>query len=1090
MKRTDFNSYIQKSDFVNFFNELGWNHVNKSDRINPLTIDGIDYDIIPIADKQGFKVLTCNISELPQHSIRKKIDTQLRRYFHNYILIFKLEKAEHHLWMIPIKTIEKRELVIVEYSDAAKADFLFAKINGFSFDFDEETNIIDVTLRVHKAFEINSAKITKSFYSEFRKQHTSFEKFIKGVSVDGDRQWYASVMLNRLMFCYFIQKKGFLDFDEHYLSKKLKWTKEQRGKNQFFGTFYKGFLSHLFRGGLNNPKHDKNFEDIYGKIPYLNGGIFDEHELERQYQDIDIPDDAFENLFNFFDDWCWHLDTRITATGKDINPDVLGYIFEQYINQRAQMGAYYTKEDITEYIGKNCILPFLMDEVAKTFSKKHYTPGGFIWETLRNSGDTYIYDAVKKGTEIKDLPAEIAVGLDATQPNLLERRKEWNKPTPEAYGLPTEIWRETIERRNRYLELLNKIRSGEITQINDFITYNLDIRRFVEDLLIKTDDHQFVLHFYKALQNITILDPTCGSGAFLFAALNILEPLYEICISRMQEFNAKNLNLFKEQLDEIDKKYRSNIQYFIYKSIILRNLYGVDIMHEATEIARLRLFLKMVAVVDVDKRAENLGLDPLPDIDFNIRCGNTLIGYTTEEELNRDLSFAKNIHEVLSNQEFKKKIEDEMEIISRTYSHFKSIQLNQQENIAAFKQAKDELTNRLKTLNETLNQRLHQASSFLPYDEWLKSHQPFHWVAEFYQIIKGNGGFDVIIGNPPYVNKKKIKYKIEIDGFNCSDIYGYVIQRCFEILKKKSRYGFIVMHNLAFSKNFEDVRSVLKKNISNIWFSFYARIPAGLFSGDVRVRNCIFISEKNDNFIAKNLYTTRIYRWVTEARDTLFVKLKYTFFKEMTVIPMYNDNILVEFFETSNGKKLAESIVKSSDHKLYFKQSAYNWIAVSIQPAPCYDEYNSEIPQSKVNTFSLESNKIKRLTFLFLNGKLFFSKWLTFGDEFDVTCEDLFSAKVPFHLLSERDTAYLLDLSKQFEQKINNTIQFKLNAGKNVGTFNTSKLWNITDKSDKIFLKYLCDNSKEVFESVENHVFQTIRTLSIDMGNELNGEEE
>ena len=61
-------------------------------------------------------------------------------------------------------------------------------------------------------------------------------------------------------------------------------------------------------------------------------------------------------------------------------------------------------------------------------------------------------------------------------------------------------------------------------------------------------------------------------------------------------------------------------------------------MVEAIEIAKLRLFLKMVAVVEVDKRAENLGLDPLPDIDFNIRCGNTLVGYATEEELSNDLT--------------------------------------------------------------------------------------------------------------------------------------------------------------------------------------------------------------------------------------------------------------------------------------------------------------------------------------------------------------------------------------------------------------------------------------------------------------------
>ena len=85
---------------------------------------------------------------------------------------------------------------------------------------------------------------------------------------------------------------------------------------------------------------------------------------------------------------------------------------------------------------------------------------------------------------------------------------------------------------------------------------------------------------------------------------------------------------FEDELAEIAGKFRSNRQYFIYKNVILRNLYGVDIMHEAVEIARFRLFLKMVAVVDVDfsKPDENLGLDPLPDIDFNIRCGNTLVG--------------------------------------------------------------------------------------------------------------------------------------------------------------------------------------------------------------------------------------------------------------------------------------------------------------------------------------------------------------------------------------------------------------------------------------------------------------------------------
>src|SRR5579864_1520980 len=74
----------------------------------------------------------------------------------------------------------------------------------------------------------------------------------------------------------------------------------------------------------------------------------------------------------------------------------------------------------------------------------------------------------------------------------------------------------------------------------------------------------------------------------------------------------------------------SNRRYYILKTIIIRNLYGVDIMEEATEIAKLRLFLKLVAQVDDVRR-----LEPLPDIDFNIRAGNTLVGFATYAEAER-----------------------------------------------------------------------------------------------------------------------------------------------------------------------------------------------------------------------------------------------------------------------------------------------------------------------------------------------------------------------------------------------------------------------------------------------------------------------
>ncbi|GAH68138.1 unnamed protein product, partial [marine sediment metagenome] len=270
-------------------------------------------------------------------------------------------------------------------------------------------------------------------------------------------------------------------------------------------------------------------------------------------------------------------------------------------------------------------LPYLFDESKRRYPKA-FAPEGEIWRRVKQSGDDYIYDAVKYGITHDDiwgdLPEEIVDGLDPDQSDLVRKRKAWNRTAPSNIALPTEIYREVIDRRKRYVEIRTKIENGEINQINDFITYNLNIRQFVQDVIENTNDPDFLRYFYKAINAITILDPTCGSGAFLFAAMNILESLYVACIMRMRAFveDEDRLNeaekksfsnkykFFREVLAETQSQHHPNLQYFIFKSIILQNLYGVDIMREAVEIAKLRLFLKLVATVDADYRKPNLGL--------------------------------------------------------------------------------------------------------------------------------------------------------------------------------------------------------------------------------------------------------------------------------------------------------------------------------------------------------------------------------------------------------------------------------------------------------------------------------------------------
>jgi hypothetical protein len=604
--------------------------------------------------------------------------------------------------------------------------------------------------------------------------------------------------------------------------------------------------------------------------------MFSIHELEESYPQLDIADEAFESLFSFFDQWHWHLDDRLTASGKDINPDVLGYIFEQYINDRAQMGAYYTKEDITEYIGRNTILPFLMD-ATKKMDEKPFKTNGAVWQFLKESGDTYIYDAVKKGAGL-EIPEEIAIGIDTTKPNLLERRSHWNEKTPEAFALPTEIWRETIERLQRYESIKSKIESGEITEINDFITYNLDIRQFVQDLLAQTDDHLLVKHFYAQLRKVTILDPTCGSGAFLFAALNILEPLYEVCIDRMQKWQEENTYLFQDELSELEGKYRSNIRYFIYKNIILRNLYGVDIMVEATEIAKLRLFLKMVAVVDVNPRDPNLGLDPLPDIDFNIRCGNTLVGYATANDLENDLNYG----DMFAKEEFLGKVHTEMDIVAHAYNTFKKVQLEQSSDLEIFRNAKKELKDRLKKLDELLNRKLYTSTASeeshfggLGYDAWIKSHLPFHWLAEYYDIINGDAGFDVVIGNPPYVVYRQQNYVYKVpesyETYSCGNLYAFVLDRCLQIMSNNSRNGYIIPISSVSNDKFVPLqRLFLRETIS--WYSSFSNRPGKLFD-NVEQRLTIILSQRHN--APTDYYASSYQHWYVEERPFLLNKLFY-----------------------------------------------------------------------------------------------------------------------------------------------------------------------------------------------------------------------
>ncbi len=1079
LDRVRVKQYLDDFDLETLFTqELGWDY-GGSDTV--VTVKDRSYPLRAVAHKRGmvaYQYLAQPGEELPDHPTRQQIERRVAKQVREHIIIFAAHdrSVQYWLWVKREPGRPDRPRTHIYRSDQS-GEPLIQKLERIVFTLEDEADlsIVDVTGHVLAAFDVE--KVTKKFYDRFKNEHQDFLGFIEGIAEATDREWYASLMLNRMMFIYFIQKRGFLDNNTNYLRDRLLTVRQQHGADRFDG-FYRLFLLRLFHKGLGMPESERDAELMaeLGQVPYLNGGLFDVHDLEHNYPDITIPDQAFKRIFDFFDAYQWHLDDRPLRKDNEINPDVLGYIFEKYINQK-QMGAYYTKEDITGYISRNTIIPFLFDR-AKKECPIAFQLGGGVWRLLQEDPDSYFYAAVrhgitydihnKKELDVKqELPAGIAAGLDN-----VAQRGGWNEAAPDAYALPTETWREHVARRRRYEEIYAKLEAGEVTSINDLITYNLDIEKFAQDVIANSEGPLLVRAFWKAIAKVSVLDPTCGSGAFLFAALNILEPLYSACLEAMEGFlddlkrsrrkhSPRKLSNFKDVIKEVDK--HASKDYFILKSIIINNLYGVDIMEEAVEICKLRLFLKLVAQLDSYDQIE-----PLPDIDFNVRAGNTLVGFASLDEVKRAIQ-GDWIKELALPD-----IEERAELADRAFRRFRAMQTDYGMDASDFAGAKLDLRERLDALRAELDRYLATSEYSVregdeeDYAQWRTNHQPFHWFVEFYGIMHG-GGFDVIIGNPPYVSKKKIPYKIlGSSDIKMPDIYGHILLKSLELTKRGGRSGMIIPLSITFSGGYKTIRQELC-GWGGSWFSSFDNIPAALFAG-VSQRCTIWIG----SHVPSETFVAPMYRWRAVFRKHLLPNLSYVPVRDSLNVGVSGLPKLASGFQ----KAALNAILASSPsrfrtvidtgkgtHVLGFSQTARNFVSVFLEDPPNIDATSLINVASSVNgNLSLYNSSDRYAALAATAGELFFWYWIVRGDGFHVTSFLIRDYLTILEHLSPAHYRLLTRLGNLLHSDRNRWLVFKKNAGKYVGNYNYRGAFSITRRADLLIMNGLSRNREEALD--------------------------
>ena len=736
---------------------------------------------------------------------------------------------------------------------------ILAELTFASLAKEEQIHTFD---GLHRGWErvLDTEKLNKRFYKNLFKW---FERAVSEARFPPAAPMEQQVirLITRVLFVWFIKEKRLIADD---------WFSEttMRALLRDFGgsDYYRAVLQNLFFATLNTPMDERGFsrstrgthrvfsryryrtlirdidtfEALMGQTPFINGGLFDclDDELSRS---------AGGRRIDMFSDPDPSRGRRAVAARHEaweqldvpdrlfFGRDGLFTLFRQYK---------FTVEENTPIEQEVALDPELLGRAFENLLAAHNPETRKIARERKRTGSFYT------PRQIVDYMVDQA---------LIAVLKE--KAQPED-GDPS-FWRERL----RYL--LDFADAGE---------------------LFEEEDKNAVV---RAIADVTVLDPAVGSGAFAMATLQKLT----LALRRLDEDNHIWQDVQKEravkqaetafdvhaksdrdaallEISETFSRYTGDFGRKLY--LIQNSIFGVDIQPIACQIARLRFFISLAIEQEPDRSADNLGIRPLPNLETRFVSAQTLLGLKRQERV----LTSPRVHEI------------ELELARNRESHFHARSRSQ----------KLECINRDGRLRSDLAEALsatglppdaaRQVSEWDPYDQ---NHTSGWFDAEYMFGVKQ--GFDVVIGNPPYVRADfpdhrhaDARERIMESGQYVTlwekwDIYVAFIERAFGLLRHRGVLTFIVSDAYSHTKYAQKSREWFLTNASILRLDFVNQLQ--IF--DAAVRNVVFLYQKSlnqsSNQPQRRLHTVRFGN-VTELPTKPQLDLtERAFFPEDTVIP-------------------------------------------------------------------------------------------------------------------------------------------------------------------------------------------------------------